>query len=155
MKSSRIWVLVADGARARFLRYEGRKQGAVTIDDQVFSAKVEPSRKIGSDRPGRTFDSKGSGRHAIEPRIDLHEEKERQFLADVVRKLEEAFHGNAFDEVLIIAPPKALGVIRTLMSDRLRTGVKGEIDGDYTRYDDQNISRLVTETLFGGAKLHA
>ncbi len=155
MRPLRLWVLVADGAQARFLKYVDRKTGAFTIDDQIFRSHAEPSRAIGSDKPGRAFDSKGHGRHTIEPRIDLHDEKEKQFLADVVRKLEEAFHNNAFDNLFVIAAPRALGVVRNLVSAPLRARVSGEISGDYTRYDDRNISRLVTEALPSDTKVRA
>ena len=147
MKPLRHWILVADGANARFLHFIDKKRWATTVDRQIFTAHADPSRKIGSDRPGRTFDSHGKGRHAIEPKVDLHEEKEKQFLASMVRKLEEAFEANAFDSVYVVAPPRALGIIRQLMPERLRARVSGETAGDYTRYDDREISRLVSESL--------
>lgn len=147
MKPLRLWVLVADGAQARFLHYANRKDGALTIDDQVFRSHAEPSRLIGSDKPGSTFNTKGHGRHTMEPRVDLHDEKEKQFLGSVVRKLEEAFHSKAFDDLFVIAAPRALGVVRDLLSTQLRTHVVGDISGDYTRYNDREISRLVTDAL--------
>lgn len=147
MKDLRLWVLVADGAQARFLHYVDQKKGAFTIDDQVFRSHAEPSRLIGSDKPGSTFNTKGHGRHTMEPRVDLHDEKEKQFLASVVRKLEEALHSNAFDDLFVIAAPRALGVIRHLVSTPLQQRMIGEISGDYTRYNDRDISRLVTEAL--------
>ncbi len=155
MKPLRLYVLVADGAQARFLNYVDRKAGASTIDDQVFRSHAEPSRSIGSDKPGRTFDSKGHGRHTIEPRVDLHDEKEKQFLAGIVRKLEEVFHNHAFDDLFVIAAPRALGVIRHLLSTPLQQRVIGEISGDYTRYNDRDISRLVTEALPSELKVRA
>ncbi len=155
MKSTRLWILVIDGAHARFLRYYDKKRGAITIEHQSFTAQSVPTRNIGSDKPGRTFGSRGKLRHAIEPRIDLHEEEEKHFLTDVVKKLEKAFDENAFEDLFVIAQPKSLGFIRDLLSDRLRKQVCGECVGDYTRHNDKEISRLVTEALTGTGRLIA
>ncbi|NJO67721.1 MAG: host attachment protein [Rhodospirillales bacterium] len=62
------WILVADGVRARLFVNKGVGKGIEPVDDQQFVGTNLPSREIGSDQPGRTFDSGGVGaRHAMEP----------------------------------------------------------------------------------------
>jgi Protein required for attachment to host cells len=71
MKAKRIWVLVADGARARIIRelVLGADAGE-RLDDIVFDAEHKQLREIMSDRPGRTFASQGARRSAMEYHSD-------------------------------------------------------------------------------------
>lgn len=135
--------MVADGARARFLRLNGLKSGAEKIEGQLFERHSPPSRVIMSDRPGRTFDSKGHGRHAIQPRSDAHEYAEKQFLGDVIRQLHEAFESGAFDDLIVMSPPRALGIIRDKLPERLSKRVVQEISKDMTKNSDEEIGKVV------------
>ncbi len=149
MKPLRTWIVVADGARAKFLHFAGRKIGARTIAGQTFSRHAKPTRELGTDKPGRTFESKGQGRHAVEPRVDMHEREEEAFLSDVIRRLEEAFEAGAFGNLILIAPPRALGILRRILPKRIRPHVSFEIDSDYTHYSDDEITRAVIEQIDG------
>jgi Protein required for attachment to host cells len=63
-----IWVLVADASRARVFQLEQPQQTLTPALGQELIGTNLPSREIASDRPGRTFDSGGQGRHGKEPR---------------------------------------------------------------------------------------
>ncbi len=68
MKSTVTWILIADESRARLLANHGPRRGVEPVSEDLLEGRILPGREIMSDRPGRTFDSVGAGRHAKEPR---------------------------------------------------------------------------------------
>jgi hypothetical protein len=71
MKHARIWYIIADGGRARFV--ERDEAGAYrTVLGFVAAEMHKRSRDLGLDRPARVKESANSARH-VEPRRDLHE----------------------------------------------------------------------------------
>jgi protein required for attachment to host cells len=150
MKPNKTWVVVADGAHAKFLLWHGLKSGASAIPEQSFEQHTPRTRDLGRDKPGRTQDSFGRARHAIEPKVDTHEEAEKEFLRIVVRRLFEAFEGGSFDEFVLIAPPRAIGVIRDLLPHQLKSGMTLQIVKDLTKHTDQAISDFLRIQLESG-----
>jgi hypothetical protein len=52
----KTYVLIADGARARLFVVEGSGRSEATLGQKFIGTDL-PSREIGSDHPGRSFDS--------------------------------------------------------------------------------------------------
>jgi protein required for attachment to host cells len=127
------WILVADGARARVFINEGSGQGVRELPDRSFTGSRLRSRDLGSDRPGRTFDTAGCGRHAMAPPSDPHRQAEREFLKAVVDWLTDREQAGQFDHLVIIAPPRALGELRQLLPKTLIRKLAQEIDLDLSR----------------------
>ena len=127
------YVLIADGARARLFVVEEGTADLKPALGQEFIGTNLPSREIGSDRPGRSFDSAGFGRHAMEPPTDPHRHAERVFAQEVAAVLEDARRRNEFQHLVVVAPPKALGDLRAGFSDALRDRVTAELHKDLTK----------------------
>ncbi len=63
---TQTWLIVADGARARF--FERKSASELSEFDVMVSPEGRTDEgSLASDRPGRSFDSRGDGRHAMEP----------------------------------------------------------------------------------------
>jgi len=135
MKKAVTWILVADGARARVLRGEGRGPALAIAREPVaeFARQIPPGREIMADRPGRAFDSAGQGRHAMVPPSDPRELEETKFLREVVAYLEKSNNDHTFDRLVLVAPPAALGTLRATLSKPLAGKVAGEINKDLTQ----------------------
>jgi len=89
MKKRTTWILIADGSRARFFVNKGPGEGLEPALGTEFIADKRKSREIGSDRPGRTHDIGGPGRHSMEPPTDPHEYEKIEFARELAQKLEE------------------------------------------------------------------
>jgi protein required for attachment to host cells len=150
MRPEKTWIAVVDGARARFLVSSNQHSEAVTIPGQTFSSKAPPTRELARSKPTRVMESSESARHSIEPRVDLHENQEVEFLKVVIRRLQEAFGMKAFDKFILVAPPKPLGHLRDLMDEGLRRHMLCDIDLDLTKHSDDEIARIVKERLDDG-----
>lgn len=130
-KSKEIWVLIADGMRARILKWDGREHFAPAMDHEFYDPQVHGySRDLKSDAPGRAFDSMSSTRHALQPRHDPHELEKERFSRSVAAVVDEAAQRKAFEQLILVAPPKTLGALRTALGPAALSRVKGEIHKD-------------------------
>ena len=132
MKKKRTWILVADGARARILLSEGWGSGLTPVPGHERQIENPPTREQGTDRPGRTHESATTMRHALEPRVDWHRYEKHLFATELAGILNRAHQENAFDRLVIVAPPSTLGDLRAKLDKNARRVVAAELDKDLT-----------------------
>ncbi|MEE8528673.1 MAG: host attachment protein [Gammaproteobacteria bacterium] len=67
-----------------------------------------------TDRRGRSgsFDSHGEGRHAVAPGIDASKQEALRFATEIGKRLDKARKDGRFDEPVLVAAPRFLGVMR-------------------------------------------
>ncbi len=141
MKKVTTWVLVADGSRARIIRNQGPGNGIEREIVKEFEGSTALSRDIASDRPGRTFDTAGPGRHAMAQASDPHEHEQINFLREVIAYIEKASEKKSFDRLVIVAPPTALGTLRARISGPLAAKITGELNKDLTKVPVHDIAK--------------
>lgn len=131
MKKETTWILVADGSRAKIFRAAGKGKIELHAESAV---PHPPSRDINADRPGRTFDSTGQGRHAKEPPSDPHDKAEADFLHTLAQQIDNAHAKKEFDRLVVIAAPRALGTLRAALPKRVSGAVTAEMAHDLTGF---------------------
>jgi protein required for attachment to host cells len=142
-----IWVLVADASRARLFRVEQPQQTLTPALGEELIGSNLPSREIASDRPGRSFDSGGQGRHAMEPPTDPARHAQEAFARDVVRLLDEKRKSGSFERLVVVAPPQFLGDLRAVMPQQLQAAVSTEIAKDLSKLPPHELAGHLRETL--------
>jgi protein required for attachment to host cells len=147
MPKPTIWVLVADAARARLFQVEQPQQNLSAALGQELIGSNLRSREIASDRPGRTFDSGGEGRHAKEPPTDPARHAQEEFARDVVRLLDEKRESRAFERLIVVAPPQFLGDLRAAMSQQLQASVAAEVAKDLSKLPLHDLQDHLREVL--------
>lgn len=140
MKPIRTWIVIADATRARIAVNDGPGRGVAPVAGQEFEGRNLPGREIMSDRPGRTFDSAGRGRHGKEPRTGPREVEALRFLHDLAERLDEGRKQERYDRLVIVAPPKALGQLRAQLSAGVRERITGSLDKDLTHVPDHQLA---------------
>ena len=134
------WVVACDGAKALILENAG---DAVTPNLKTKEVHAQPDSKTseqGTDAPGRSINSNGSRRSAME-QTDWHDQAEQRFLADLAKRLDAAVTAGETKSLIIVAPPRALGVMRRHYSAGVRNAVRAEIDKDYVRMPVHEIEK--------------
>ena len=133
------WVVVADEAHANVFGRETRR-GPLEL---LFELDNETARKKGheleTDRGGRSFDSAGQGRHAMEPTSDPHRQAAMRFAGDIIDTVERAHHAGLCKDFALIAPPKFLGVLRARLDSQHHFAPALTIDKNLVRHDVADI----------------
>lgn len=125
----RGWVLVCDGAKALILQNEGDAELVNLKLVDVVEDEQPAARDLAADRPGRVQPPPGGNRSAVEE-IDLHEAAEAAFLARIVGEVHDLLLERQARSLVLVAPPRALGVIRGRLTPTLRHLVKHELAKD-------------------------
>jgi protein required for attachment to host cells len=136
-KRRNVWVVVADGAKALFLTPNDEVSGFEPAGPAMLQSKEAKlrSRELKSDRPGRSVSSSRNGiRHAIEPKHDHHKMEKHCFSLALTGVLDKALSKGAFDDLVIVAPRRSLGEMRSLLSDNVKARVQQEVAKDLTRH---------------------
>ena len=132
MKARKTWILIADGARARVVQYEGPEVGLVPAMDHDFATSHVATREVGSDKPGRRAGGGVGSHHAMEPKVDWHTYEKHLFATDLAKELGEAHTHGAFDELVLVAPPKTLGALRQVLDGKVKDSITAELGKDLT-----------------------
>jgi len=104
-------VLVADGRKTLFFRNHG-DENQIDLRTEAHDARTD--RKNGdlrTDAPGTTQQSFGYG-HSTYEETDFQQQEEDRRIKDAADELRARALRNDFDALAIVAPPKALGVLK-------------------------------------------
>lgn len=118
-KQPTLWVLVADGARAR-----------VVVPEAV-------------EGRFRTLLSLGTAAHAHEPpplRDAGHAANTHGFAADVARRLNDEARKNAFEQLVLCAPGHLVHDVQQLLTKQAAACVVGTVVRDFTKLNDHDLS---------------
>ncbi|MDO8874862.1 MAG: host attachment protein [Pseudolabrys sp.] len=137
------WVIVCDGAKALVLENVGDAKFPNLKTRDVYEQKSLATSELGTDKPGRSFSSFSHGRSAVE-QTDYHDQAETAFLSELAKKLEAAVHSHQVKSLIVIAPPRALGVMRQHYGHALKGAVRAELDKDYVKMPIHEIEKHLT-----------
>ena len=119
------WVVVCDGAKALVLHNTGDAKFPNLKTVAVYEQKDLATSELGADKPGRAFSPAGHGsRSSVEQTAALAA-------------------GNA-KSIILVAPPRALGMIRPAYSHALRAAVRAEVDKDLVKLPIHEIEKHLT-----------
>ena len=137
-------VLVGDGRKAMFLRNKGGAGHPDLFADQIMEQDNPPTHEQGTDRPGRYDGPAGGPRSAVE-QTDWHQQAEDRFAAQVAQVLYKRAHGHDFERLIVVAPPRMLGTLRSAFHKEVAQKVTAEIAKDLTSRLPAEIGRLLRQ----------
>ena len=125
-------VLVADGRKMLFFRNHGDENQIDLRTETHDARKQRKDREIKTDAPGMTRQSFGYGRSTYEE-ADFKQQEEDRWIKDAADELKARALRNDFDSVAIVAPPRALGVLKKCLhkevARRIVCAVNKEMSG--------------------------
>jgi protein required for attachment to host cells len=143
------WYVVADGGRARIIRKrarQGDRQEAFdTLREFVSVDLHRATHELGTERPGRTRESATSGRHAVEPRHDLHRAEKQDFAHEVAALLSEASQRDEFDTLVLVAPAHVLNDLHQALDETTRRKITAQLQKDLTKVPNADLARHFTD----------
>jgi protein required for attachment to host cells len=137
------WVVVCDGAKALILENAGDTKFPNLKTIEVFEQQDLPTRELGTDVPGRAVNSVGNIRSAME-QTDWHDQAEKAFLVQLAQRLDVAVTAGKPKSLIIVAPPRALGMLRPAYSHALKGAVRAELDKDFVKMPVHEIEKRLS-----------
>jgi protein required for attachment to host cells len=134
MHAKVTWILVADGQHAAVYRNDGPGKGLQAVPGLGGQRTGARSHDMMSDKPGRDQGFAGaSGSSGMTPRSDPHETAERHFTEGVARQLDAAATDRKYERLILVAPPRTLGILRQALAAPTLKLVSAELDKDLTK----------------------
>ena len=123
---------VCDGRKALLLENKGTAEYPKLETREHFEHKSAATHEQGSSPPGRAFSTAGGRRGAVE-QSNYHDQDERTFLKEFAGCLERHTHDHGIKSLILVAPARALGMIRPALSTSTKSVLVAELDNDYVK----------------------
>lgn len=133
------WVVVAESSRARIFALHGLQSPMRELHDLVNPAARAAESDLVSDRPGRSTDSMGGQRHAKQPQVSPKEQVVVAFAREIAALIEQGRGRNEFEQLILVAAPEFLGLLRRSLDEVTRRCIKREIHKNVVREDEAAI----------------
>ena len=138
-----IRIVVADRSEAIFFEAKSRRSRPVEVARIADPEAREHERELRSDRPGRTFESVGSARHAMEFHSARRAIAEQRFARRIARRLDTGAKRGEFGRIVLVAGPRFLGALRRALSPATRALLTTEERKNLVSLpDDERIAAL-------------
>jgi protein required for attachment to host cells len=128
-------VLVAHDAGARLFDQPGPGKGLIELSSIDFEDGRRSLTEINADRSGKM----GGGGHAYESHDDARNHAVNHFARTLVSELQQAHHRGEFGQLVLIAPPRFLGLLREAMNGTLSKVLIGTIAKDLPRASESEL----------------
>jgi protein required for attachment to host cells len=104
-------VFVGDGKKMLFLRNHGDSD-LLDLRTESHDRRADPKdREIKTDAPGTVKQSMGFGRDSMDE-ADFQQQGEDRWVKEAAEELNRRALSNDFEALVVVAPPKTLGVLR-------------------------------------------
>ena len=141
-------VLVTDGGRATVFRNAGQIGHPALEAFKSYHQDNPPNREQASDKPSRVMESVGSSRSSAE-QPDYHQMTEDRFIKGIAADMAKDLAAGAFTEIVVVAPPVAMGVWRKAVAPALAKVTLADITKDLTKHAAPAIAEIVVKALEG------
>jgi protein required for attachment to host cells len=125
---SKTFILVAEGSRAKLYAATSPTAALTELEDFILPEGRMHEGDLVSDQPGSDGGAIGQGRHVIDKRTRATDVAHAAFAKSLVERLERGRNTSEFDQLVMIAPPAFLGLLRSELSPGLSRMVAEEID---------------------------
>jgi len=142
------WVLVADSASAKIFSLAAPRSSFEEIETLDHPEGRLPAGKINADRPGRSFASAGTRRHAMEREVDPKRQAILTFAREIVERLENARAQGELERLILVAAPEFLGLLREHLSAETKRIVENEFALNLANLPAHEIRAHLPEKLF-------
>ena len=136
-----IWVLVADGEKALFLRNKGDAE----------YPNLEVVREMHDDNASAEAPQSGNGANSQKNGVtetDWHRVDKERFAEVIAERLYKWAHAGRFQKIVLCAPPVVLGALRKSIHKEVAARVVDEVSKTLTNHTVFDIERTLTS---GGA----
>jgi protein required for attachment to host cells len=142
-------VLVADGRKMLFFRNHG-DENQIDLRTEAHDARQDrKDREIKTDAPGTTKQSFGYGRSTYEE-ADFQQQEEDRWIKEAAEELKKRVLRGDFEALAIVAPPKALGVLKKCLHKEVEKRLVCTVNKEMSGRPVPDIEALLTSETAAG-----
>ena len=135
------WILSANRSGASLFESDGKSMRR--LQDIPHPQGRMHNRETGTDKPGRSFDSFGQGRHAMGTEQEPVEHIAQQFARDLAELLNKGRVDHVYDKLVLMAEPKFLGLLRAALDKNTAVLVVQTISKDLPNINEQDLAKYL------------
>jgi len=141
------WILVADGAHARIFNADTAKSTLSEIESMIHPESQLHEQQLTSDLPGRQAGGATGSHHSVSSETDPKKYEADVFAKALCKHLEAAHNAHKFRQLIAVAAPAFLGLLRAEMSSNISKVITLEIDKDIVEQDVDSIRAHLPDIL--------
>ncbi len=142
---NRKYVLVINQVAARLFSSERNNASLASVWEVSHPDGRLKDSELNSDGPGKMNDAGGPHKSALEPNVSAKDTETQRFIKQIVISLKQLTVEGPV-ELVVIAGPKMLGMLRPELSKVSAIAVSNEIGKDLPNATSQEISDYLTRT---------
>lgn len=142
------WYVVAN--RSSAVLYEDNNTAKFRFLNRLSNSKGSLFNvDLTSDKPGKTISSAAGGtiHHSLERRATQHDEVAKKFAKKIAANLETAYREKRFKDLVLVAEPHFLGLLREALNTPVLEAITHEIPKEYARGSDHQLRQLILNAI--------
>lgn len=145
------WIVVANRAGARFFEHPGAGRGLELVLELEHPKGRLKDLDFNADHPGRAFDRHGEGRHSYSREHSPTDQETQLFVKEIAAALEQERQQNRFEQLVLVADPSILGMLRDELGDVTAQMIIASLDKNLLHLDARELGSHVAPFLAVGA----
>jgi hypothetical protein len=147
--TARTWILVADGCRGRVFQIEGPGSGIrPALNHDIYGCDDEYALPVGNGNGrGRAFDRESFEKRMLGFGPARRASFSSSFTRAIAQYLDRGIKDDAFDRLVIVAPPQVLGALRGALSSTVRARVTSEVSRNLMNCASYELPKYLGPTM--------
>lgn len=143
----KVWILVADSSRARFFGVDAANSSLTEMKDLMHPEARMHEQKLTSDLPGSQAGGSVGSHHGVASEKSPKDNEALIFVREISRFLEDAQNNQEYDELIVIAAPSFLGLMRENLTADVSKHIILEIDKNLVKHSTDEIYQHLPKGL--------
>ena len=148
------WILVADSGSARLFTVDSPTGPLQEREDFASPEARVRERDLGSDQPGRSFDSLGRHRHALGKEEPPQQRSAMNFARLLAGRVSKARTSGELERLIVVAAPEFLGMLRTALDEQTLRQVERELPLNLVDMKPDEIRARLPDRLYSELAKH-
>jgi protein required for attachment to host cells len=141
------WILVANNTQARIFKVTSPSSTLEEIKELSHAEGRLHDRDLTTDLPGKIKNAGGMGGHAFEQPTDPKKHEASNFVHHIVDHLVDAYNLGQFEQLLLVAEPSFLGLLREHLPETVKKRVCFELNKNLVTLSAAEIRQHLPEYL--------
>jgi protein required for attachment to host cells len=141
------WIVVSNASRARVFSVNGATPAWTLVRELEHPASRAKGSELTPTEPGRMKQSAGQGRPAMEAGTPPKEVEAEHFAQELAHLLDKEYDHQAYSQLLLVAPPHFLGLLRKRLNAKLTKHLLASVDKDLTAIEARDLPERLNGAL--------